>query len=286
MRLELPMTAPVDVQVQTEDGTWVMPPGASAVQVVIIAGGGGGSHARWATSGSYASGGGGGAGGGWLALTVPAAALPESVDITIGMGGAGGVSAVSDPQPGGSTAFGAVFGVLGGGNGGLNDPTDLLPSNPHGKGFAPGSMIRSTDGGAPGDVNSVGSGYSPNLDFGGCPGGGGGGSILADGTVGEGGPGKWSVVDFSPNEGGAGGGLPGVAGGDGFDTVSLILPGPGTSGGGGGANASGPGGNGGNGGRYGAGGGGGGASASPTAGERGGSGGRGGDGIAIVITYF
>ncbi|MFZ2769785.1 MAG: hypothetical protein WAZ50_01525, partial [Minisyncoccia bacterium] len=112
----------------TADDTWRPRPDLRALQVIALgAGGGGGSgFAQTAGPGAGGYGGGGGGGGGLSFYFLEPASLPDSVTVTVGLGGAGGASrdsGVSDPYDGengsfgGNTSFGTIVFAAGGSGG-------------------------------------------------------------------------------------------------------------------------------------------------------------------------
>jgi len=277
------------VSVFTSDGTWVKPSGASGVYVQVIGGGGGGGGGSFRTAAPYQSGTGGGGGGitwGWLS----AADLPDTVEVTVGAGGAGGLGptvaaaggAGGNGTAGGYSAFGKIR--ANGGNAGQGGVASEgpTPGASGGGGLYSGISSASTDDDTAqtvvtdGDVN--------------CGAGGGGGT--AEGvTIRP--SGRGSHVNGYPltaaGGGAAGTDATGANGGDGGAGASQPAgsPLPGCGGGGGGT-ASGSGfraGDGGAGGLYGGGGGGGGAYRA-TGGTRAGNGGAGGQGIVVVIAFL
>lgn len=303
------VSAPPKVDIFGTPGsfTWTKPTDASVVEVFCIGAGGGGGSGRRDVAGVIRIGGSGGGGGGvsWQLFpnqhfySFPAYALPNSVPLTVGMGGAGalGVSATVGDGNGGSVGGTSFFGssvtscyclALGGG-GGLG-----------GQQFAVGSV----GGGGVGITN--GGNGAPALSTGLTPsylttasaivptGGGGGAGITSADVPYVGGIG--GALSFLGSDGilakngfgGAGGdksltaaASPGAAG----RSLGILygLPWPGLGGGGGGASNVGAGGDGGVGGSYGGGGGGGAASVSTSAP---GKGGDGGPGCVAVVTYF
>ncbi len=101
----------------TSTGTWVCPSNVYAVDVLAVSGGGGGGGTNAVDSATTArtAAGGGGGGGGVVKRTLPVTP-GTSYTITIGAGGAGGVGA-ANAAAGGTTSFGALLSVSGGGAG-------------------------------------------------------------------------------------------------------------------------------------------------------------------------
>lgn len=97
----------------TASGTWSKPAGLSpdAIAIVEVWGGGGGGRSA-SSAANHPS---GGAGGGYIRFAVRVGALPSTVAVTIGAGGAGGLNA--NGAVGGFSSFGAIASALGGGAG-------------------------------------------------------------------------------------------------------------------------------------------------------------------------
>jgi hypothetical protein len=290
-----------DIQVFGSSGSWAKPAGAKLVQVRCTGGGGGGGGAAKVAASTAASGGGGGGGGSSCERWIPAASLPGSVSITVGVGGSAGIGATSlgdggNGGQGGVSFFGSalvaayVAGQGGGGGSGGGAGRGSAGGGGGGRHTAGGNASAATAGAAGGGGGIAGGGASngglqPN-DFGG--GGGGGCNITTPGVP---------TIGGGAAHSGSGG-----AGGGGFSTANAAIAGasvftpfsssgigagaaPGGTGSNGGGGASHVGGNGGAGGAGavpGQGGGGGGASQS----GNGGDGGAGGTGEVVVITYF
>lgn len=239
-----------DVQIFTASGTWTKPADCKQVRVILIGGGGGGGSGSYGTTGEQC-GGGGGSGGQLVIHELVALDLAATVAVTIGSGGAGGVTVSTnnyngkDGAPGTSSTFGALLTALGGksGFGGAKFKSGRLAFA-----FGEGGSAR------PGGVK------------------GGSGKV----TAGE----ASADTVLSPSSGGAGAGIitTSQAGGAG-GTSSGSLGGSGGSGGY--SRATGAGDSGIAGSNYGAGGGGGGASK----GTASGAGGNGASGYCVVVSY-
>lgn len=274
-----------DIQIFTGSSTWTKPTGTPApqsVHVFAVGGGGGGGSGRKGATGTVRFGGGGGGGGGRSANWFRAVDLSATETVTIGQGGNGGASQATNSTNGngggtasattftrgGSVAFRAGGGGLGGGG-------------TTGTGVGGSAGNGDIDGGAGGsgdDLVGVAGGNAA-----GAGGGGGGGGLDAANTERAGGTGGGLSSSYNFSVGGTAGTAGGGTGGTG-GSVATNVPNGGAGGGGGGSENAGAAGAGGGGGNYGGGGGGGGAS-QDSAGNSG-AGGNGADGICVVITYF
>ena len=287
-----------DIQTFTTAGTatWTKPAGKTMAWIRIFGGGGGGGSGARQAAGTAKSGGGGGQAGGMTELFIPLSALGATETVTVGAGGAGGVSASTNTSvgnaggPGGQSSIGnykALMNAAAGGGGGttVSGAGGVGASANYSFNFVNyAAAAASVSGGA----GSTGQGASPTaIDsrFFILPTGGGGGS---GGLA-------------TPSNGGAGGTKPAsatttgivasVAGGSGGTTLGA-LPTAGTSGvanyqggtgGGGGAFILSVAGQAGAAGGQPSGGGGGGAASYN--GFASGAGGDGGDGMVIVVCY-
>lgn len=101
------------VQQFTQSGTFTVPAGARLIRAYGVGGGGGGGGVTGAAGGNGAGGGGGG--GGYCESVFEPGDLPAEVDVTVGIGGAGG--AFGTGAQGGATSFGGLW-TAGGGQGG------------------------------------------------------------------------------------------------------------------------------------------------------------------------
>jgi len=94
----------INVQVFTASGTYTPSPNMLYAQVEVVGGGGGGC----ASPGDM-----GGAGGGYARKLVTAAQIGASQIVTIGQGGAGGITSAPGAN-GGTTSFGSIISATGG----------------------------------------------------------------------------------------------------------------------------------------------------------------------------
>jgi len=86
----------------TADGTYTPPANLRGVQIVVQGAGAGGSGAPVSPSNGMTCGSGGGPGS-WGIVTLNASDLAGALTITVGLGGAGGVSDSSEPTAGGAS---------------------------------------------------------------------------------------------------------------------------------------------------------------------------------------
>ncbi|HGY8363120.1 TPA: phage tail protein, partial [Escherichia coli] len=169
----------VNTRVFTSSGTYTPTPGTKRIRVTITGGGGGGGGCKAISNNETFFGAGGGAGGTIISIMTP---TQNSYPVTIGAGGAGGVSATRGIN-GGNSLFASLI-APGGAGGGKSGVTNTNGGN----------------GGVPstGDINIIG----------GCGGDGQSGNI---GVSGEGGTSYWG----GGGRAGAGGGVSGKAYGSG-----------------------------------------------------------------------
>lgn len=277
----------VDVQVFTENGTWLKPAGAKRVRVELIGGGASGQGGAYAAASASSAGGTSGGGSPLTSYEIDGNALPDTVAVTVGKGAAGGAGRTRAAGAGlgtvgtngGETTFGAFLKCRGGGystmlqagfpgasSAGTGD--DFHPAT--GKGANQASehrRVAPTGGGSGGEVTAA------NM----VP------AAQAGGTVG-----RLDSASFSGPATETPGGVAGTVGGNGghggnSPWGSSLRGGSGGGGGHGQRVSAVAAGNGGNGGFPGGGGGGGGAAQDVA--TAGGKGGDGGDGVAIITTY-
>ncbi|HAL1296674.1 TPA: phage tail protein [Escherichia coli] len=145
----------VNTQVFTSSGTYTPTPGTKRIRVTITGGGGGGGGCKAISNNETFFGAGGGAGGTIISIMTP---TQNSYPVTIGAGGAGGVSATHGTS-GGNSVFasliapgGAGGGKVGvtntnGGNGGVPSTGDIRITGGHGGDGQSGNIGVSGEGG-------------------------------------------------------------------------------------------------------------------------------------------
>ncbi|HBK2757174.1 TPA: tail fiber protein [Escherichia coli] len=169
----------LSTRVFTSSGTYTPTPGTKRIRVTITGGGGGGGGCKAISNNETFFGAGGGAGGTIISIMTP---TQNSYPVTIGAGGAGGVSATNGTR-GGNSVFASLI-APGGAGGGKSGVTNTNGGN----------------GGVPstGGINIIG-------------GNGGDGQSGNIGVSGEGGTSYWG----GGGRAGAGGGVSGKAYGSG-----------------------------------------------------------------------
>ncbi|ELV4012567.1 tail fiber protein [Escherichia coli] len=145
----------VNTQVFTSSGTYTPTPGTKRIRVTITGGGGGGGGCKAYSSSETFFGAGGGAGGTIISIMTP---TQNSYPVTIGAGGAGGVSATNGTS-GGNSVFASLIAPGGsgggksgvtntnGGNGGVPSTGDIRITGGHGGDGQSGNISVSGEGG-------------------------------------------------------------------------------------------------------------------------------------------
>ncbi|ELP1676911.1 carbohydrate kinase [Escherichia coli] len=175
----------VNTRVFTSSGTYTPTPGTKWIRVTITGGGGGGGGCKAISNNETFFGAGGGAGGTVITTLI---LTKDSYPVTIGAGGAGGVSATNGLK-GGDSSFGSVI-APGGEGGGKSGVTNTNGGN----------------GGVPstGGINIIG-------------GNGGDGQSGNIGVSGEGGTSYWGGGGRAGSGGGVSGKAYGSGGGGAYD---------------------------------------------------------------------
>ncbi|EPG6791657.1 phage tail protein [Escherichia coli] len=145
----------ISTRVFTSSGTYIPTPGTKRLRVTITGGGGGGGGCKATSNNETFFGAGGGAGGTIISIMTP---TQNSYPVTIGAGGAGGVSATNGTR-GGNSVFasliapgGAGGGKVGvtntnGGNGGVPSTGDIRITGGDGGDGQSGNISVSGEGG-------------------------------------------------------------------------------------------------------------------------------------------
>ena len=232
-------------EVFNSNGTFVCPSGVTKILLWGFGGGGGGSTGL--TAGTVSSNSGGYGGGGSTASLVAVNVTPgASYVVTIGAGGAGGLSTYKNPNwkiangsPGLATSFGSLASFMGGGEGGFDGGSSDTTHPNSGKFTQGNSNIVGWGGGrasgtfyGPGNISWQGYGGGAaganNVYAGGF--GGGGGPVGAGGSGGAGAANSSSAgsagISAAANTGAGGGG-----GGGQLNTLTSIQYGSGGNGG-------------------------------------------------------
>lgn len=201
------------IQVFTEDGEFVVPPGIYLAFVTLVGGGGGGGGGGQDTRNVFVPGGGGGAGEFKYRVAIPVTP-GQRIKVTVGKAGQGGKTILApqnkplpDGHAGGISSFGSFVSVSGGGagNGGFTGSGSVGGAG--GVGFPGGdsgeytatpnnSYVRGGGGGSSplgGGGPSV-HGYQSRAGAGYGAGGGGGALYYLKGEDSDGGPGSQGLV--------------------------------------------------------------------------------------------
>ncbi|HAX8120335.1 TPA: phage tail protein [Escherichia coli] len=172
----------LNTRVFTSSGTYTPTPGTKRIRVTITGGGGGGGGCKAASNNETFFGAGGGAGGTIISIMTP---TQNSYPVTIGAGGAGGVSATNGTS-GGNSVFASLI-APGGAGGGKVGVTNTNGGN---GGVPSTGDIRITGGnggdGQSGNISVSGEGGTSYWGGGGRAGAGGGVSGKAYGSGGGG----------------------------------------------------------------------------------------------------
>ncbi|EOE7623917.1 tail fiber protein [Escherichia coli] len=160
----------VNTRVFTSSGTYTPTPGTKRIRVTITGGGGGGGGCKAISNNETFFGAGGGAGGTIISIMTP---TQNSYPVTIGAGGAGGVSATNGTS-GGNSVFASLI-APGGAGGGKVGVTNTNGGN---GGVPSTGDIRITGGdggdGQSGNISVSGEGGTSHWGGGGRAGAGGG----------------------------------------------------------------------------------------------------------------
>ncbi|EFN9537615.1 phage tail protein [Escherichia coli] len=160
----------LNTRVFTSSGTYTPTPGTKRIRVTITGGGGGGGGCKAASNNETFFGAGGGAGGTIISIMTP---TQNSYPVTIGAGGAGGVSATNGTR-GGNSVFASLI-APGGEGGGKVGVTNTNGGN---GGVPSTGDIRITGGdggdGQSGNISVSGEGGTSHWGGGGRAGAGGG----------------------------------------------------------------------------------------------------------------
>ncbi|MCI4536017.1 phage tail protein [Escherichia coli] len=172
----------ISTRVFTSSGTYIPTPGTKRLRVTITGGGGGGGGCQAISNNETFFGAGGGAGGTIISIITP---TQNSYPVTIGAGGAGGVSATNGTS-GGNSVFASLI-APGGAGGGKVGVTNTNGGN---GGVPSTGDIRITGGnggdGQSGNISVSGEGGTSYWGGGGRAGAGGGVSGKAYGSGGGG----------------------------------------------------------------------------------------------------
>lgn len=200
----------------TTGGSFVPPPGVTAVEVLVVGGGGGGGEAD-----NRAGAGGGGAGGFRAVSSVLISAAPSATAVTVGGGGSGSTNKGANGSKGGNSIFSTIT-AEGGGGGGSDD----LAGTSGGSGGGGGSDSNTSRNGGTGIAGQGSAGGASNgggnNDRAGGGGGGAGqvGSPGTDGAGGNGGAGASSAISgVLTTYAGGGGGSSRTSGGAGGSSI-------------------------------------------------------------------